>query len=176
VDKSGQVIWASPETLESIQKHPILTVSAGRVRARKQNWDRVLQRAITQAARYHGFYQLRHFEGETGGPFHYPAVLGETDDGGIAVIHVLVRDGVTYLQFDGTRFIDRRLSIAQAVFGLSDGQRRVAHHVADGLGPKGAADALEISINTARTHLTRLYEKTGVNSQAALVRILLSVG
>ena len=176
VDKSGHIIWASPETLERLRDHPVLTVSAGRVRARRQYWDRVLQSAISQAARYHGFYQLRRFSDETGGPFHFPAVLGETDDGGIAVIQVLVRDSSTYLEFDGAQSIDRRLSIAQAVFGLSDGQCRVARYIADGSGPKGAAEALGISINTARTHLTRLYEKTGVNSQAALVRILLSVG
>ena len=55
VDKSGQLIWANPETLEQLKHHPVLTVSAGRVRARRQDWDRVLQRAITQAGRYHGF-------------------------------------------------------------------------------------------------------------------------
>jgi hypothetical protein len=37
----------------------------------------------------------------------------------VCVIHVLVRDSVTYLQFDGAWFIEHRLSIAQAVFGLS---------------------------------------------------------
>ena len=33
-----------------------------------------------------------------------------------------------------------------------------------------------ISTNTARTHLSRIYDKTCVNSQPALVRLLLSVG
>lgn len=176
VDASGRLIKPTSELIETLADHPILTVSAGRIRAKRRIWDRELQKAISQAARYHGFYQLRRFEDETGGPFHTPAVLGETVDGGMAIVHVLVRDGTTYLQLDSSRSVERRLCVAQAVFGLSDGQRRVAQHIADGLGPKGAADALGISVNTARTHLTRLYEKTGVNSQAALVRILLSVG
>ncbi len=176
VDGAGAIVWATPEALERLRHHPVLTVSAGRIRAQRPAWDHVLQAAIARAGKYHGFYELRQFEDETGGPFHYPAVLGDTDEGGIAVVTLVVRNSTTYLMFDGARSLDRRLSIAQAVFGLSDGQLRVARHIADGQGPKGAAKALGISVNTARTHLTRLYEKTGVNSQAALVRILLSVG
>ena len=91
-------------------------------------------------------------------------------------MQVSVRDGTTYLQFDSDGALDRRLSVAQAVFGLSDGQLRVARHIANGAGLKSTAEALGISVNTARTHLSRLYEKTGVSSQTALVKLLLSVG
>ncbi|WP_072792666.1 LuxR C-terminal-related transcriptional regulator [Cognatishimia maritima] len=176
VDPKGQMLWASKDALAAIASHPILTLSAGRLRARRLDWDKALQAAISRAGKFHNFYQLRHFEDETGGPFRYPAVLGETDEGGVAVVMVSVRDGVTYIDFDVTQTIYCKLTVAQAVFGLSDAQTKVAQHIAEGLGPKGAAEKLDISINTARTHLTRLYEKTGVNSQAALVRILLSVG
>lgn len=176
VDKDGHLVWASPEALEKVKHHPILTLSAGRIRARRQDWDRALQKAIAQAGRYHDFFKLRRFAEATGGPFRYPAVLGDTGEGGIAVVHVSVRDCATYIEFDGDRLLDRRLAVAQAVFGLSDGQLRVARHIADGMGLKNAAKALGISVNTARTHLSRLYEKTGVGSQTALVRLLLSVG
>jgi len=176
VDKNGHVILASPETQEVLRHHPILTISAGRVRARRRDWDRALQSAISQAGRYHGYFELIQFAQKTGGPLRYPAVLGETDEGGVAVVHVSVRDGATLLQFDGDGTLDRRLSVAQAVFGLSEGQLKVARHIADGVGLKSAAAALGISVNTARTHLARLCEKTGVNSQTALVRLLLSVG
>ena len=111
-----------------------------------------------------------------GRPFHYPVVLGESDEGTVVVFHVSVRDGSTFLLFDGDGSLDRRLAVAQAVFGLSNGQLKVARFIADGVGVKGAAQALGISVNTARTHLARLFEKTGVNSQTALVRLLLSVG
>lgn len=176
VDAHGHVIWASPEVTEKLRHHPILTISAGRVRARRRDWDHVLQKAIAQAGRYHEFFDLVQFTQETGGPFRYPAVLGETDEGGVAVVQVSVRDGTTYLQFDSDGALDRRLSVAQAVFGLSDGQLRVARHIANGAGLKSTAEALGISVNTARTHLSRLYEKTGVSSQTALVKLLLSVG
>lgn len=176
VDKDGRLIWASCRSLEKIKKHPILTISAGRVRARRQHWDNALQEVISHAGRFHSYFELRRFTDDCGEAFEYPSVLGHMDDGGVAVIHVCVRDNVTYLQFDSTKTFERRMALAQAVFGLSDGQRRVAHQIALGVSLKRAADALEISVNTVRTHLARLYEKTGVSSQTALVRILLSVG
>ncbi|MBT8415469.1 MAG: LuxR family transcriptional regulator [Boseongicola sp.] len=176
VDDKGHLVWATPETLDTLKHHPHLTVSAGRIRARQRSWDRTLQTALGQASRYHGFFEQWRFTQENGRPFHYPVVLGESDEGRVVVVHVSVRDNSTFLLFDGDGSLDRRLAVAQAVFGLSDGQLKVARHIADGVGVKGAADALGISVNTARTHLARLYAKTGVNSQTALVRLLLSVG
>jgi len=176
VDAKGHIVWASAETLETLKSHPHLTVSAGRIRARKTDWDKTLQSAIAQSARYHSFFELWRFTQQTGGPFHYPVVLGESVEGKVVVVHVSVRDSSTFLIFGGDGSLDRRLAVAQAVFGLSDGQLRVARHIAEGAGLKEAAKALGVSINTVRTHLTRLYEKTGMNSQTALVRLLLSVG
>lgn len=176
VDKDGRLIWSSQGSLDKIKRHPILTLSAGRIRARRHNWDQALQNAISHAGRFHEYFELRRFTEEYGGALEYPAVLGDMDDGGVAIVHVSVRDNVTYLQFNVAASIDRRLAVAQAVFGLSEGQLRVANYIAQGIGLKGVADALDISINTARTHLARLYEKTGVSSQTALVRLLLSVG
>lgn len=176
VDKKGHVIWATPETLEKIKQHPVLIISAGRVRARRGDWDKALQEAIEEAGQYHGFYELRSFATQTGGPFCYPAVLGETDDGGVAVVTISVRNGATQLQIDTEGLIQRRLTVAQAVFKLSDGQVRIARQIAEGAGLKNIAETLGVTVNTARTHLSRIYEKTGVNSQTALVRLLLSVG
>ncbi len=176
VDSAGRLLWAGPGMLERLKDHPVLTLSAGRLRAHRRDWDRVLQEALQRAAQFHGHFELHRFAQETGGPFRYPAILGDTDDGGLAIVHVSVRDCVTYIQIDGDARIDRRLAVAQAVYGLSDGQLRIARHIADGDGLKSAAAALGISVNTARTHLARLYDKTGVNTQTALVRLLLSVG
>lgn len=176
VDEKGQIVWASPETYATLKHHPHLTVSAGRIRARQNAWDRTLQSAIKDASRYHAFFEQWRFTQEHGRPFHYPVVLGESDEGSVVVIHVSVRGNATYLLFDGDGSLDRRLAVAKVVFGLSDGQIKVARYIAEGVGLKAAAQALGISVNTARTHLTRLYEKTGVNAQTALVRLLLSVG
>jgi DNA-binding CsgD family transcriptional regulator len=176
VDGQGKVIWATQEALQTLKTHPFFRISAGKLRADRRDWDKVLQSALANASQYHGHFELTRFVEENGGPFRCPVVLGENDEGCVAVVCLNVRDGATYLEFDLDAMVERRLTVAQAVFGLSDGQTRIARHIASGQGLKDAAEELSISVNTARTHLARLYEKTGVNSQTALVRLLLSVG
>jgi DNA-binding CsgD family transcriptional regulator len=176
VDGAGQVVFANATSLEMLKTHPILTISAGRLRAHRRDWDVALQKEIARAGRYHGFFELNRLSDETGGTLQYPVVLGNTSDGGVAVVLVLIRDCVTYLCIDVDKIIEDRLAVAQAVFGISDGQMRIASRIAAGEGLKQAAKALGISVNTARTHITRIFEKTGVKSQTALVRLLLSVG
>jgi DNA-binding CsgD family transcriptional regulator len=62
------------------------------------------------------------------------------------------------------------------VFGLSPAQKQVAIYVAQGLPLNDISDRMKITANTARTHLNRIFEKTGVHNQPALVRVLLSAG
>ena len=176
VDATGRITAAPEEARAALKAHPILTISANRLRARRRDWDKRLQAAFEVAGAHNGFYELHRFERETGGTFRYPVVLGETDEGGVAVIHITAKDGVTYVAIDGHVDIARRLSSAKAVFGLSDAQSRCASLIAEGHGLPRVAEAMGITVNTARTHLNRLYEKTGVNAQTALVRLLLSVG
>ena len=52
---------------------------------------------MTLAGQHHGFFQLRRFAEDTGGPFRYSAILGPTDDGGVALAHLSVRDGAVWL-------------------------------------------------------------------------------
>jgi DNA-binding CsgD family transcriptional regulator len=61
----------------------------------------------------------------------------------------------------------------QRVFGLSAAETRVAAALLDGESLDGLADRLCISRNTARTHLRRLFAKTGTARQSDLIRVLL---
>jgi DNA-binding CsgD family transcriptional regulator len=61
----------------------------------------------------------------------------------------------------------------QRVFGLSAAETRVAAALLDGESLERLADRLCISRNTARTHLRRLFAKTGTARQADLLRVLL---
>ena len=45
--------------------------------------------------------------------------------------------------------------------------------LANGLSTEAAAEALDISIATLRTHLQRIYAKTGTHTQGGLVRLAL---
>ncbi|MGH7022354.1 MAG: helix-turn-helix transcriptional regulator [Caulobacteraceae bacterium] len=59
------------------------------------------------------------------------------------------------------------------LFGLSPAEARVALALFEGLTLREAADASGVSFNTVRTHLARIFDKTGVNRQSELVRLML---
>jgi DNA-binding CsgD family transcriptional regulator/PAS domain-containing protein len=58
-------------------------------------------------------------------------------------------------------------------FGLTVAEANVALEILQGDGREAVADRLGISMTTVRTHLTHIFEKTGVRRQAELVRLLM---
>jgi DNA-binding CsgD family transcriptional regulator len=58
-------------------------------------------------------------------------------------------------------------------FGLTAAEAAFACEIAVGAGIQAAADGLQISRSTGRTHLARIFEKTGTHRQAELVRLML---
>ena len=176
LDAKGHIVWSAPEAASAMRGHPALIVSHGRIRARRGAWDKVLQAAVSRASALHGFFHHADFRNTTGAPFRTPIVLGEDETGAAVVCSLVVMNGLTYLDIDPTADLDRRMTAAQMVFGLSPGQMSLAARIASGESLTDAAKTLGISVNTARTHLKRIYDKTGVNAQTALVRLLLSIG
>jgi DNA-binding CsgD family transcriptional regulator len=62
-------------------------------------------------------------------------------------------------------------ALVAQLFGLSGGEARVFDLIAQGLTPAEAAGRLGIGVSTVRTHLLRIFDKTGVRRQADLVRM-----
>lgn len=61
----------------------------------------------------------------------------------------------------------------QRLFDLTPAQAALAREILNGNGIKTAAQRLQISRSTARTHLLAVFQKTGTNRQAELVRLIL---
>jgi DNA-binding CsgD family transcriptional regulator/PAS domain-containing protein len=59
-------------------------------------------------------------------------------------------------------------------FGMTPAEASFTVEILNGDGIQAAADRLSISRATARTHLSRIFDKTGTRRQAELVRVLLS--
>ena len=59
-------------------------------------------------------------------------------------------------------------------FGLTSAEADVAMEVLNGDGREAIGAQLGISMTTVRTHLSHIFEKTGVRRQAELVRVLMS--
>lgn len=60
-------------------------------------------------------------------------------------------------------------------YGLTLAEARVALAVASGLTISNTARRLKISVNTVKTHLHRVYEKTGTTRQAELSRLMATI-
>ena len=65
--------------------------------------------------------------------------------------------------------------LLRRVYGLTNSEAAVALHIADGQGIKAIADELSLSTATVKTHLQRVFSKTGTHRQAELVRLLLEM-
>jgi DNA-binding CsgD family transcriptional regulator len=63
-------------------------------------------------------------------------------------------------------------ALLRASYGLTRCEGRLCQALLEGKSLPEAALALHVSRNTAKTHLTRIFDKTGVRSQVALLRLL----
>jgi DNA-binding CsgD family transcriptional regulator/PAS domain-containing protein len=67
-------------------------------------------------------------------------------------------------------------TVLQEMFGLTAAEAVFAVEIGQGDGVQAAAERLSIAGSTARTHLARIFEKTGTSRQAELVRLLMQCG
>ena len=82
-----------------------------------------------------------------------------------AVAVVLVSDPETEMQ--------ARIESLRGRFGLTPAEATFALEIIKGDGRQATADRLGITVGTARSHLSKIFDKTGVRHQAELVRLLL---
>lgn len=71
---------------------------------------------------------------------------------------------------------ERMIYPLQAAFDLTPAEARIAAAIASGQSPAMAAHRLDLSTNTVRSHLARIFDKTGTRSQHALTRLLAAIG
>lgn len=164
------VAWMNGAAHEQISNHPALIISGGRLRARDRSYDASLQDAIDWASR-----QLQtHLPPSPPSRPARSVILGESDNAAPIFCWVLFEDGKILVSFNDDQRLKRRIAIAQGIYGLSTTQAQLAKHLAEGHDLSVAASKLGVSINTVRTHLQRMFDRTGAHSQSALVGILLS--
>lgn len=175
VDARARVLSMNEAAIARIADFPGLTVSHGILRASRPAWDKALRSAISRASELTNYSVLHRDIGRGQRP-QFPVVLGEDDDGDKLVCLVSVTDFAVTVGFDDTQAVERRLKMARIVYGLSDAQMALAREIASGHDLATAAGRMDISVNTARTHLRRMFDKTEARSQTALLRIILSLG
>jgi DNA-binding CsgD family transcriptional regulator len=166
LDPEGRVLWQTPAAAKGFDTEDDLVIRNGRLRVRDRRVDERLQAAIGWAASRDKGYLIDRAA--------LPIVCPAGDNVPAKVWWIIVDSGEIWFSFSDPGLTEARLSAAAAVFGLSATQQEVAARVARGLSLTDIAGELGITANTARTHLDRIFDKVGVRTQAALVRVLLS--
>ena len=72
--------------------------------------------------------------------------------------------------------IDLRMEDHERILALSQREKEVLLLLAEGLSAKEIAGRLSIADSTAGVHLTRIYEKLGVNKAVCAVRAAIRAG
>jgi DNA-binding CsgD family transcriptional regulator len=167
VTADRDVVWTSGPAAARLADDPDFVVRAGRLRLRQRRLDARLAAAIGWAAGLGGPLMPRRGA--------VPLVV-ENIPGLTRVAWVLAEDQKHALVLlDDLRPLASRIGQAARIYELSPAQSRLALAVAEGRSlPEFAAEA-GVSLNTARTHLRRVFAKAGASSQAELVARLLSL-
>jgi len=161
----GTVVWLDAAATERMAREDDLVVRNGRLQLRDSIANQKLQAAIRWAAELDS--------GVVPNRGAMPIVLDAGEGIPARIWWVIAESGGIYFTF-GEEGHEQRLDAAAAAYGLSPGQRAVAGHIVRGLTMPQIARVMSVRPNTIRTHLDRVFEKTGVRNQTALVRVLLS--
>jgi DNA-binding CsgD family transcriptional regulator len=170
----GMVVYMNPAAEQQIRKGGALRVVNHRLEAANAEAQAILGRAIAdaitdEAAVPTGGFTLALPGGENGG---LVATILPLDRGQrrkvsgpfAAAAAIFVQDPVTVPVLPG-------VALAK-IYGLTPGELRVLLTMSPGLGVKEAADILGIGETTAKTHLQRIFSKTGTSKQAELMILL----
>lgn len=178
LDENGRVVALNQSAEHSIEKGSPLQIRDGRPVATEPGHDRWLQEAIRKAqsstTRNAGEAELpvRVLDaGQAKTPTLVIPLLPPTSNSTLPDNAVLI--------FLGNPRLDRETTITLlgSLYELTPAEAELTWMLADGLSLEDAASERNVTLNTARSQLKRVFTKTGAKRQAELVRAVLgSVG
>jgi len=174
VDEAAVIVWMNEAARAQLDDHPVLVKDRGHLMARTRADTRLLRDALALIADLTPL-DVRSPATPTDVRLGaVPVMLGESHADKAHLIWVMYQDQMLLVSFNDPDREQQRLAVARAIYGLSEAQFRLAGMIVEGQDIVKAAEQIGISVTTARTHLQRMFDKTGVRSQTALVRLLLS--
>jgi DNA-binding CsgD family transcriptional regulator len=171
LDSKGTVVSANAHATRMAKQRKGLTVTANGVHAAASGDEARLQRAITEVLASDGASSRRVSVSCGADAAPYSVLVS-----GIAPNSIALSARTTCVLFvtdPETQPSPSAQAIVQA-FGLTPAEARIASGLATGVSLPATAANLGISINTARTLLSRAMAKTSTNSQLGLVRLVLT--
>lgn len=175
VDQSLQLVYANA-TADDILAHPAgaLNLRGGRISARNRADQSMLRqliagsgdkRAIASSCRNQMLLRAPGNEGQGVSVSVMPLPGGYGLPNGPSDVMLLARPLQSVIDLAAT---------AQQLFGLTEAEARFASALASGRSLAEAADDQGVRISTARTHLARIFQKTGTRQQSQVAALLRS--
>jgi DNA-binding CsgD family transcriptional regulator len=175
VDESGKMRFANRAAEEMLADGAGLRISGGVVHAMRSNETSVLHRTIATSVdtAAHGAETATR------------RLRLSREDGRrpLSVLVIPLRPQAPWIRLyqpsailfinDPERDVAVRSEHLRHEFGLTRAEAALALEILAGRGLQVAADRLQITLTTARTHLAHVFEKTGTSRQAELVRLIL---
>lgn len=173
VTEDGAILEINPAAEQMLASGRIIQAAGGRLSADRPDQVKQLQDAIALAAK--------------GATSHTSGGLAlGSAEAGFAIAHILplssgnLRAGLhrtaaaaIFISPDSNQFARApKANVLGLIYGLTDAETRVAEALADGKTSLQAANLLGISEATIRSHLTRIFTKTGVSRQAELISLM----
>jgi DNA-binding CsgD family transcriptional regulator len=166
VDGQCRVVDTGPGFFEALDERSSVRIVGNRLCGHSATDTTTLRKAVSEA---NTFVQER--------PWRPPLPLVLSDPKGAPMMPcwVTVADMMIVILLHDAHLLGNAIARAGRIFGLTTAQIRVAEAIARGQDLSETAEELKVRPSTVRTHVRRMFERTAVNSQAALVRKLLSV-
>jgi len=167
---AGNLVFANTSACTLLRSDGPLAVEKGRLRARRLDDTSRIERALRQATltqASHGDSGMFSIAGP-GNRWHSVVVVPlarrhEASEWPLGCGAMVVVDADSLP--DGPELLQRR-------FRLTLAEARLALRIAGGETLREAAERSQVSINTVRTHLRRIFDKTDTRRQADLVRLV----
>lgn len=166
VDRNAKIIETGIGAVEALEYHRALQIVGGRLVGRRTAANQKLRSALVEASSLISRRQ---------GRSPIPLVLSDPEDLTFELCWVSIADMMIVVLLNDNQLVERTIAKSGEVYRLTESQVRVASAIALGNDLNRTAKMLNVQPNTIRTHVKRMFERVGVNSQPALMRALLSV-
>ena len=174
IERNTRITWMNEYARDALRTHPALIRSGAHLRGRHLPDEKSLRRHVEELASL-TVLDTRPTLSEPRRSARRPVILTGGEADGRYVVWLTARAGTIQVSFDDSTQNSVKLAEAVKLFRFSAAQERLTGLLLDGYDLVSAAEAMGVTLSTAKTHLQRTFEKTGSRSQTALVAAVLGL-
>lgn len=164
LDRSHRVVWMNLRANEIVARRDGLSLHAGQLVGANPSQTDALQSILRNIATANHHAALTRPSGSS--PLLVTALRAGPDDFTGAASMLLISDG--------SQTTSRLNDHLQHVWKLTRAEAALACGISEGKSLQEISDATAVGVETLRSHLKRIFQKSGARSQASLVRLILT--